>query len=311
MKKTILLLLLNCGFLAAQTKTLITSYGEKVNIELSPSTDNLGNHTATETLNLDTHDIDNVSTIFIKKDAQFLDKNSGNSNSFSLNKNDGTFGIYNSSAANNPLSIDETSSKTTLLSAQITKNANNFALSPQKASVAVSGNENGDVDWKPLYKVKGATTFQVVKYSDGNSIYNSKTFNEIPGLTFTYTAPANGYLIIETNLYTVIPDAAANATPTSVKTEMAVTVNGLVNTYGTSLITTTDSSEFLNGGGDVPEFTATQSQYLVLERGTYTISVRARTADQTNSDVGSSVGIYKAADGTQYVSSLLLTLVAN
>ncbi|GAA6764623.1 hypothetical protein AAFH68_05540 [Flavobacterium sp. CGRL1] len=312
MKKIALLVVFNCAFMYAQIKTVLTPYGEKVNINLSPLGDNLGNHTATTTLNLNNNNISNISNIYIKKEAQFLDQSGSNTNYFSLSKNNGTFGIYNSLVAGNALSIDEITSKTTLVSAQIPKGTD--ASLPQKDDIAVSTDANGNVIWKPLMRIKGATMFQFFVQADQNSKFNSASFNTVSRMeSIPYTAPVTGVLLLEANLISTVPDVFLTKSPTVVKTEMVVMVNGTPVGYGSSLITTSPVSTFANGTNIFPATTTIYCQVPVTEGTTYTISVQARTPDQTNG--GSYVGIYYGKDsaGTQTTaaSTLIGTLVTN
>ncbi|SHH25364.1 hypothetical protein SAMN05444388_108140 [Flavobacterium johnsoniae] len=302
MRRVALILLLNYSFMSAQTKTVVTTYGEKITIDPNGIGDNLGNHTATTTLNLNNNDISNVSTIFIKKEAQLFDKNTGNSNYFSLNKNNGIVGIYNSNTTGNALSINEVSSKTTFVTTQITKGTDGSL--PQKDNVLISTDSNGNTAWLPLVKVKDALTFQFLNYSTGNSQYNTATFNDVPGLMVTYTAPVTGILSLQANLYTIIPDGVVTKTPTSVKTEMVLMVNGNQTIKGgASTITTATPSAFVNGGGNFPETTTILGQIPVTAGQTYTITVQARTADTTTATVGTCVGNYVHTEGVNSFSA--------
>ncbi|WP_433814422.1 hypothetical protein [Flavobacterium johnsoniae] len=321
MKKiTILLLLLNSGLIAAQTKTVLGPHGERITINPNGINDNLGNHTAAQTLNLDGNDISNVSDIFIKKEAQFFDQSNMNNNYFSLNKTNGTFGIYNSLAGKNALSIDEINSKTTVISSQIPKGTDGSL--PQKDYMAVSVDENGNVIWKPIYKIKGATTFQFLVGSSINSAYNSPAFNDLPGFNnYQYTAQATGTLVLKAVLISVVPNTAVKVTPTTVKTEMVININNTPAAFGSSLITAASNDSYVNGGGDFAASTVIYCHYHVTEGTTYKISIQARTADQTGTipyypSVGSYVGSYKHVGETNLdtfnvSSSLMGTLITD
>jgi len=175
MKKIIyMLLLIQSGFMAAQTETMVTVNGKKVsinpntlntanngltfnsgNIQLggslikastitttpeftlaiaglqagitadkivvtdangvlktvartSFSGDNLGNHIATQNLEMSDKNILNIKNAYIKNEAQISDRNTANTKYFGLYKNNGVFGIWNSNKSMNALSIDET-----------------------------------------------------------------------------------------------------------------------------------------------------------------------------------------------------------
>ncbi|GAA6764624.1 hypothetical protein AAFH68_05550 [Flavobacterium sp. CGRL1] len=269
--------------MCAQTKILVTTNGEKITIDPNAGGDNLGNHTATTTLNLDTHDISSAATAFIKKDTQFFDTNTANSNTFTVNKNNGTFGIYNSNAAVNALSINETTSKTTVVSAQIKQGADSPASTPDNSYVAVAGDTNGNIAWKPLYKVKGATTLMNYIYSIDFTKINTSTFTPIGNFSMRVTAPATGVLNLKTVLVNFIQTAFT--TPTSIKTEMVITVNGvpIPTSYGVSFITTGATSTYAKKGNYHPTSTNIYCQYPVIEGQSYIFSVMARVADYTDS----------------------------
>lgn len=315
MKKIALLIVLNCGLMCAQTKTLVTINGERITIDPNAGGDNLGDHTATTTLNLDTHDISSAATAFIKKDAQFFDTNTAYSNTFTVNKNNGTFGIYNSSAGANALSINETSSKTTVVSAQIKQGADSPASTPDNSYVAVAGDTNGNVSWKPLYKVKGATTDITQIYTIDFTKINTSTFTPIGNFSMRLTAPATGVLYIKAAMINFI--MLAYTTPTSIKTEMVIAVNGvpIPEGYGVSFITTGATSAYANKTNYHPTSTNIYCLYPVTEGQTYIFSVMARVADYTDSAAlpFNYVGTYVPTDRTDkyYNSRMQATLVAD
>ena len=197
MKKiTCMLLVIQSGFMMAQTKTVVTQNGEKVAISASannglttnsgyiqlggaltkPSVltttsaftlaiqgleagtasdnvlvsdangvlkyvpranftgaDNLGNHTATQNLMMN------------RNDVVIADRLASNNNTFSIYKDSGFLGIWNNLKNGNALTIDETTNKTTLASAQISKGTD--GSTPAIGSVAVSADTNGNVKW--------------------------------------------------------------------------------------------------------------------------------------------------------------------
>ena len=195
MKKIIyLLFLLQAGFIAAQTETLVTVNGKKVSVnpnalstannglttdngnlqlggELTKSTvltttptstlaltglqtgvetnniltvdangvltttlkqsltsDDLGNHTATEHLNMSNNHIQNIQTAFINNELEILDRTTTNTNYFSINKDNGMFNIWNSGTSSNVLSIDETNNNTAFSSTIGFPNANGVKI---------------------------------------------------------------------------------------------------------------------------------------------------------------------------------------
>ncbi|MBF4466893.1 hypothetical protein [Flavobacterium sp. LC2016-12] len=183
MKKIVyLLLLIQSGFMMAQTETMVTVNGKKVSINpntintanngltftndnvqlggslVKPSTitttpeftlaiaglqsgvnadniivtdangvlktvprtsftgDNLGNHIATQNLDMSNKNILNIKNAYIKNEVELLDKNTANTKYFSLYKSAGVLGIWNSNKNMNVISIDETNNNTTFAS---------------------------------------------------------------------------------------------------------------------------------------------------------------------------------------------------
>jgi hypothetical protein len=227
-KITCMLLLIQSGFMMAQTKTVVTQHGEKVVISpfvnngltanngfiqlggalTQPSVltttsantfaisglqtgtvsdnvvvtdangvlkyvsrssfsgaDNLGNHIATQDLNMSGKNIFNIQTAYIKNEAQILDRITTNTNYFGIYKNNGIFGIWNNSKNTNALTIDEATSKTTLTSAQIAKGTDGSI--PAAGSVAISTDTNGNIRWADPSTIAGATGPQGSKGDPG------------------------------------------------------------------------------------------------------------------------------------------------
>lgn len=81
-------------------------------LKQSLTSDDLGNHTATEHLNMSNKHIQNIQTAFINNGLEFLDQNNANTKYFSLHKDNGMFNIWNSGTSSNVLSIDKTNNNT-------------------------------------------------------------------------------------------------------------------------------------------------------------------------------------------------------
>lgn len=107
--------------------------------------DNLGNHTATQNLDMTSKNILNINNAYIKNEAQIMDRVTSNTNYFGIYKNSGLLGIWNNLHGNNALSIDEATNKTTLVSAQIAHGTD--GSTPALGSVAVAADANGNVKW--------------------------------------------------------------------------------------------------------------------------------------------------------------------
>lgn len=80
------------------------------------SGDNLGNHTATQNLEMSDKNILNIKNAYINHEIQLSDRNTANTKYFGLYKSAGTFGIWNSNKNMNALSIDETTNNTAFAS---------------------------------------------------------------------------------------------------------------------------------------------------------------------------------------------------
>ncbi|SEO62392.1 hypothetical protein SAMN04487978_3235, partial [Flavobacterium sp. fv08] len=72
--------------------------------------DDLGNHTATQDLDMTNKSIKNIYNGYIKNELQVLDRTTTNTNYFGLYKSNGIFSIYNSKQGGNAVSIDEATS---------------------------------------------------------------------------------------------------------------------------------------------------------------------------------------------------------
>ncbi|KRB58420.1 hypothetical protein ASD98_23625 [Flavobacterium sp. Root186] len=96
--------------------------------------DNLGNHTATQGLNMNRNDI------------VFRDRTAANNNTFSFYKDAGALGIYNGLKGGNDLTINESTRKTSLINAQIWQGTD--GVGPQPGYVATSTDTSGNIVWK-------------------------------------------------------------------------------------------------------------------------------------------------------------------
>lgn len=346
-KFTCLLLLIQSSLIIAQTKTVVTAFGEKVTISpyannglstnngfiqlggaltqpsmltTTPSytlaiqglqtgsasdnvlvtdtngvlkyvartsfagADNLGNHIATQDLNMSSKNILNIYNGYFKNEAQILDRVTTNSNYFGIYKNNGLFGIWNNLKSLNALTIDETTNKTTLNSAQISKGTDD--LPPEAGYVVMANDAVGNLVWRPLAEVTGTSSVQFFKQSTGKSINGSTSWNNVPGLSnISYKAPADGDMIVTLILYSAQLNNPSAGTPAMTTPQMQFTVNGTAVAYGMS--TTVGAP----GAGQNPECTTVIAKFAVVKGVTYTFNVQARDVWKSNSD-GSYVGTY-------------------
>ncbi|WP_125722569.1 hypothetical protein [Flavobacterium ustbae] len=111
------------------------------------SGDNLGNHTATTTLNMANKDIDNINNAFVNYELKLRDRTTTNTKYYGFNKVNGVLGVFNSNKQGNDIEVDEGTRKTTLNNIAISNGttANN---KPLAGYVAISVDDKGSVDWK-------------------------------------------------------------------------------------------------------------------------------------------------------------------
>lgn len=148
---------------------------------LGGGADNLGNHIATLDLNMSSKNILNIYNGYFKNEAQILDRVTTNTNYFGIYKNNGLFGIWNNMKSSNALTIDETTNKTTLASAQITKGTD--GSTPTPGAIATAGDINGNIIWTTPQTVAGAIA-GVYEFLGTNQV-------DIPANTTTLV-PMNG-----------------------------------------------------------------------------------------------------------------------
>ncbi|QOG02385.1 hypothetical protein [Flavobacterium sp. MDT1-60] len=346
-KITCLLLLIQFGFINAQTKTVVTQNGEKLAISpyannglsanngfiqlggslITPSVlatsstntlaftglqsgstadnvlvtdangvlkyvsrssfggaDNLGNHIATMDLNMSTKSILNIQNAYIKNEAQISDRVTTNTNYFGIYKNNGFFGIWNNLKSTNALTIDESTNKTTLTSAQIAKGTD--GLAPLAGYVAMANDNNGNVVWRPLAEVSGTSSIQFFQQSTGKSTEGSTTWNNVPGFAnMTYKAPADGDMVVTIILYSALNQNPSAGTPAMTNTQMQFTVNGTAVAYGMS------TPIGVSGAGFNPECTTVIAKFSVIKGTTYTFNVQARDVWKSNT-AGAYVGTF-------------------
>lgn len=288
-KITCLLLVVQTGFLMAQTKTVVTQNGEKVAISpyanngltansgyiqlggalTKPSVltttssytlaiqglqagassdnvlvtdangvlkyvsrsgfsgaDNLGNHIATQNLEMSNYNILNIKNAYIKNEAQFADRITSNTNYFGIYKNNGSFGIWNNLKNANALTIDETTNKTTLTSAQIAKGTDGAA--PQAGYIATSANANGDIVWIAAHAAAGAID-GVYEFLGTNQIsVPAGTTTKVPMNGSSFTLNKSGKVLIT---YSLLPLPVAGGKPVQGSIDLMVDDTKTISSY--------------------------------------------------------------------------------
>lgn len=114
--------------------------------------DNLGNHTATTTLNMAKNTINNVNVEY------FADQIAANTNTYGIYKNTGVLGFYNGLKSGNDLTIDEATRKTGVNNLSISAGTDGSV--PVAGSIATSLDANGNVVWKSAASVVSANQVQ-------------------------------------------------------------------------------------------------------------------------------------------------------
>ena len=162
--------------------------------------DNLGNHIATQNLDMSLNNILNIKTAYIKNEAQILDRVTSNTNYFGIYKNNGSFGIWNNSKSTNALTIDEATNKTTLTSAQITKGTDGVA--PQAGYLATAADASGNIVWTAAAAAAGAIS-GVYEFLGTNTInIPSGTTTQVPMNGNSFTLVKSGKALIT---YSLLP----------------------------------------------------------------------------------------------------------
>ncbi len=175
--------------------------------------------------------------------------------------------------------------------------------------VLISNGVGAAPSWQDLQTAKGVSSIQFNVSSSGKSTAGSLSFNDVPGLNYSYIAPANGTLIIELVLYTALdgngPGGAGQAGLTLLSnTQMQLLVNNSIVARGVS--TPLGISTNFNNG----ECTNILYQMAVTKGTTYNLNVQAQDIWDNNLTVGAYVGT--VTNGTySSPSTMIATLISN
>ncbi len=160
--------------------------------------------------------------------------------------------------------------------------------------------------WANMSAVKGLSSVQffVLSTSTSHSTTGSTTFNNVPGLSYSYTAPADGVLIVQLTLYSASGGGSGTTDPAFTNTQMVFNVNGVATAYGMS----TPVGRVSVGAN--PDCTTILCKFNVVQGQVYALNVQAR--DLLNSGVsgGSYVGTFLWNGYTQQ-STMMGTLITN
>lgn len=147
--------------------------------------DNLGNHIATMDLDMSKKNILNIFNAYVKNDLQIADRDTNNSNYFSIYKNAGILGIWNNSKSGNDFQIDETTRKTGVNNLSIFRGTDGSI--PAVGSIATAADNTGNLIWKSPNAVVGAQAWALL----GNT-------GTTPGTNFLGTSD-NQDMVVKTN----------------------------------------------------------------------------------------------------------------
>lgn len=305
MKKIIcLLLLIQSGFIMAQTKTVVTPNGEKVIINPyvndGLTTNNgyiqlggtLTQPTVLTTTSVNTLTISGLQTGSTSDNVLVADTN-GVLKFVSRTSLGGNDNLGNHTATSNLEMSGKNINNAANIIATGKTSTNTIAIAkgidgrlPVAGYVATAADASGNVAWMPLEEVKGTSSIQFFKQSTGGTTGGSTTWGNVPGFSnITYTSPADGDMIVTLVLYSALFENPSAGTPAMTNTQMQFTVNGTSIAYGMS------TPIGIGGGGFNPECTTIIAKFSVTKGTSYTFSVQARDVWKSNTN-GAYVGTF-------------------
>lgn len=183
-------------------------------------------------------------------------------------------------------------------------NATTAGSAGSAGQVLVSQGAGTPPIWNSLQGLSGQSSIAFNVFSSGKSVNGSTTFNSIPGLNYTYTAPANGVLLIQANVYTALGANGGTGTFVFTNTQIAIKVNGNEIFYGMS--TPMGAPEATSN----PETTTIIGQINVVKGQTYTLDTVVKDVYKYNSTTGAYAGTF-SWNGFSSQSSIIATLITN
>ncbi|KAF2333333.1 hypothetical protein [Flavobacterium nitrogenifigens] len=226
--------------------------------------DNLGNHIATQDLNLSNFNLLNIKNAYIKNDLQIFDRITSNTNYFGIYKNQGKFGIWNNVKSTNALTIDESNNKTTLLSAQITAGTNGSA--PQTGYMLTAADPSGNLVFTAPKAIPGAIS-GVYEFLGTDLIsIPANTTATIPMNANSFTMSTSGKALIT---YSVLPLPANASQPVQGSIDLIIDNTKMISSYYSA----TDSPSTLVKLGNY----STAQKMISLPAGTHTVGVNLKS----------------------------------
>lgn len=179
------------------------------------------------------------------------------------------------------------------------------------SSVAMMAQQDKSVVTKfgEIVNIKGLMLHQFYIESTGQSIANSTTFNDVPGLAnYSYTATDDGTLLLQTELYSMLL-APSSSSAAATRSLMVVLIDGTPVSYGAASITTPNSNLFTSSALMWTTPTNITTKFKVTKGTTYKITVQARNMEPKSSGVyGGYTGTYET-NGFSAPSSITGTLI--
>jgi len=161
--------------------------------------------------------------------------------------------------------------------------------------------------WNSLQALSGQSSLAFNIFSTGKTVNGSTVFNSVPGLNYTYTAPANGVLLIQANIYTALGESSGSGSLVFTNTQIAIKVNGIETFYGMS---TPIGSGNPPVAGMNPETTGIIGKINVTKGTAYAFDVVAKDIYKYNGTTGAYAGTY-TWNVYSSQSSIIATLITN
>lgn len=168
--------------------------------------------------------------------------------------------------------------------------------------ILISQGAGAPPTWNSLQGLSGQSFIAFNVFSTGKSVNGSTTFNSVPGLNYTYTAPADGVLLIQANIYTALGDVSGSGSLVFTNTQIAIKVNGIEAFYGMSTPIGHSTA------GMNPETTVIIGKINVTKGAAYAFDVVAKDVYKFSGTTGAYAGTFTWG-GFSSQSSIIGTLI--
>ncbi|MFS4472795.1 hypothetical protein [Chryseobacterium sp. T20] len=183
-------------------------------------------------------------------------------------------------------------------------NATTAGSAGSAGQVLVSQGAGTPPIWNSLQGLSGQSSIAFNVFSTGKSVNGSTSFNAIPGLNYTYTAPADGVLLIQANVYTALGELSGSGSLVFTNTQIAIKVNGIETFYGMSTPIGSPQAAFN------PETTLIIGKINVTKGTAYALDVVVKDVYKYNGTTGAYAGTFQW-NGFSSQSSIIATLITN